>query len=123
MRDDVLLIDDDVDFGTVMRELLESNGYRVRIALDGAQARRALDEGQPRLVLLDWYLTDGSPAELARICHERNIPIVLATASSKAGAQAEEIGAHATLEKPFDIDTLLRLVSEALGQTAPQPYP
>ena len=55
----VLLVEDDTDIASVMVSLLESQGYRVRVAGDVATAQREIASARPDLILLDLGLPDG----------------------------------------------------------------
>jgi CheY-like chemotaxis protein len=112
----ILVIDDDEDLGAVLVELLEGQGYKCRVAVNGAEAFAALAEVRPVLVLLDWYIPGGDPAAVGRLCHERGIPLVLSTASARPDERAESIGASATLNKPFDIDGFFAVIERLLGR-------
>jgi two-component system chemotaxis response regulator CheY len=49
----ILIVDDDADLRTMMRRVLEGEGYRVREAEDGFVGIDLIDELEPDLVLLD----------------------------------------------------------------------
>lgn len=49
----VLVVDDDEDIRESIRDVLESQGYRVRTAADGFEALDVLVEERPSLVLLE----------------------------------------------------------------------
>src|SRR3954453_21187080 len=49
----VLVVDDEEDVRTFVRLVLESEGYEVQSAADGAEGLRAIREGRPDLVILD----------------------------------------------------------------------
>jgi DNA-binding NtrC family response regulator len=123
LHDFILVVDDDADFGAVLIELLESSGYRARLATTIDDFGAALDENPPQLVLLDWFMPEGDTGELARVCHERGIPVVLSSAASDAEARGQAIGAAGVLAKPFDIDTFFRLIERVLGAAPPAPAP
>lgn len=119
MDDLVLVVDDDRDLGSVVVELLESHGLRARLALSGEEALAALSAEPPTLVMLDWFLPDGPPVEVAARCRAVGIPIVLSSAASDTATYAGEIGAAATLVKPFDVDAFYRLIDRVLGARRP----
>ena len=54
----VLVVDDEPDIRTLVKEILEDEGYDVTIAQDGSTARKALRERRPDLVLLDIWMPD-----------------------------------------------------------------
>jgi len=110
----VLVVDDDADMRLTLKLALEIAGYAVDVA---ANAREALElqRGRPADVLItDIFMPDADGFEaIDAFRHEfpRTRIIVVS-----GGAQftkrnylpdAELIGVDATLQKPFDIDTLL----------------
>ena len=86
------------------------------------QARTALDEVAPVVLLLDIDLPGISGLELAREIKAsprwRHIPIVVVSASVMRQEQvkAREAGCEYFLEKPFDIDMLRSTVANAFEQ-------
>jgi DNA-binding response OmpR family regulator len=111
----ILIVDDDNDLGTVLQELLETLGYRAGVATDVAAALARLQEEQPALVILDWIMPGGDPADVARLCAARGIPVVLSSAGPDSRGYGQAIGAAATLPKPFDIHGLEMLLARLLG--------
>jgi CheY-like chemotaxis protein len=72
----------------------------------------------PGLILLDMRMPVMNGWEFAReyrARHGRAAPIVVVTAAEDARARAQEIGADAWLEKPFDLDDVVRMVAQFLG--------
>ncbi len=61
----IFVIDDDLNIGNMMEELLAREGYRVTRAYSGTEALLALSSVRPDLVLLDLMLPglDGRAAE------------------------------------------------------------
>jgi DNA-binding response OmpR family regulator len=112
----VLVVDDDVDLGGVLVDLLEAHGLEARLALTGAEAVELLDQQLPELVVLDWYLPDGPPVRVAERCRGRQIPMILSSAANDSQCHAGEIGAR-SLPKPFDVDSFYQVVDELLHVT------
>jgi len=111
----LLVVDDDADMRLTLKLALEIAGYTVDVA---ANAREALElqRGRPADVLItDIFMPDADGFE-AIDAFRRHFPQTRIVVVS-GGAQftkrdylpdAELIGVDATLQKPFDIDTLLR---------------
>lgn len=122
----VLLVDDNVDLVEELDELLSEFGYRVRTAHTGAEAIRASEEFDPRVVLLDIGLPD---------MHGCDVAARIRGAAGAAGPHLVALTGYgsrlpdgrrlddyfdATLVKPIpfeDLDRLLRSLAEAGGRS------
>jgi diguanylate cyclase (GGDEF)-like protein len=105
----VLVAEDDALFRRILQSWLETWGYRVTLAEDGALAWQALQQDPPpQLLILDWMMPKTDGVEICRKVREQNRTpyqyILLATA--KDGKQdlvkGLEAGADDYLTKPFD---------------------
>lgn len=112
MSCDILVVDDDDDIREMVRLILESRGYAVTAAANGAEALAQLRGGErPRLILLDlmmpamngWQFLE----ERARDDDLARIP-VLAITGNEVGNHPE--GVAALLRKPFDLSVLFEAV-------------
>jgi DNA-binding response OmpR family regulator len=111
----VLVVDDDEDLAAVLSELLESHGMEAEVAPPGTDGLVLLRRSSPVLCILDWSLPDGEPTQLVAECRTRNVPIVLSSAVGEADELAAQIGAAAILPKPFDVDSLYRIIDSLRG--------
>jgi two-component system cell cycle response regulator len=110
---DVLIADDDPMFRRILQRWLETWGYRVIVAEDGAQAWSILQhERPPELVILDWVMPEIDGTELCRRIRERQQSpyqyILLATGKDdkRDVVTGLEAGADDYLTKPFDRNEL-----------------
>ncbi len=120
----VLVVEDDPDLNALMREILSDAGYRVLTAGDGAEALERAEADMPGLVFLDMRMPRMNGWEFAREFRARHgnaCPIAVITAAENARLRAQEIQADAWLEKPFDLEEVLRLVARHLGPPAAAP--
>jgi CheY-like chemotaxis protein len=113
----ILIVDDDAAIRAAISEILESEGYRVSTAADGAAALRQIEETSPALVLLDMRMPGMNGWDVAAALHQRGstVPILVMTAAQDARRWAEQVGAHGYLAKPFDLDDLLTAVARLLS--------
>ncbi len=115
---EVLVVEDDPDMAAVVQMIVAEAGYEVRTACDGAEALERIAERMPGVILLDMRMPVMDGWEFARefgARFGRAAPIVVITAAENARARAEEIGADGWLEKPFELDEVVRMVSRFLG--------
>jgi DNA-binding response OmpR family regulator len=109
----ILVVDDDADIRTMVRTVLETEGYAVDVADDGFAALRAVESTEPDCVVLDIMMPgiDGH-AVLSRIrgSARPTLPVVMLTAAADDDQawQAWTEGVDYFLAKPFDADELVR---------------
>ena len=109
----VLIVEDDPALGRVIELVLRDAGYAVVSATDGREALDRVEEGLPGVVLLDMKMPVMDGWEFAselRSRYGRTVPIIMVTAAWNSEQRAHEIGADDYLDKPFDIDDLVRVV-------------
>jgi CheY-like chemotaxis protein len=108
----VLVIDDERDVLDVLRDVLESGGYRVISAAGAFEALGylAATSVPPCLVLLDCMMPEMSGLDLLEVLRARHprLPVALMSAANMEHLPAR---ACAFLRKPFALATLLRLVA------------
>lgn len=123
----IAVVNNDTVFLQLMQELLAQEGYRTVICKEGDKAYQLVKDQQPALVLLDIRLeqpeTGWTVLELLRLDPAtRQIPVIVCSADSPFLRAKEEmlrqLGCD-TLEKPFDLDTLLKKVATALENSLP----
>jgi chemosensory pili system protein ChpA (sensor histidine kinase/response regulator) len=110
----VMVIDDDADIRELMKMFLEADGYRVNVAKDGLDAIEQLQAGaRPAVILLDLMLPrmDGEQfLKRMRAGRFGKIPVVVVSGHNAAQQKAVEIHAASCLEKPVELDELLKTV-------------
>lgn len=114
---DVLVVDDDLDFRTMLDLLLRAQGHRVRLAATAEEALLASAQRRADLLLLDVRLEGRDGGELIRML-DRGIgrPRVLCLLSGLAEEELIELStAHGVvhLPKPVDPAALRRVVAAA----------
>ncbi|MDH5740143.1 MAG: response regulator [Nitrospira sp.] len=124
----VLMIEDHDDTACLVRFILERNGYAVRHAPDGRDAKRLTETSEPPdLVLLDISLPSLSGLEVLRAIRStpewEQIPVIMLTANghSESIAEATTLGATEYLKKPFSPDHLLRTLASLVPKPTTQP--
>jgi DNA-binding response OmpR family regulator len=114
----VLVVEDDAALVHAVERNLAVRGYATRTAATVAEAITALGEECPSLLLLDIELPDGSGWEVLRALREGhcvNVPVIVISAMRPNTRLAQELRCVAVLEKPFPIESLMRLIGDQLG--------
>lgn len=110
-KEKLLLVEDDVNFGFVLKSYLEMNDFDVDLVSDGKDAVPAFNKSQYDLCVLDVMLPNVDGFTIARDFRKINkkIPIIFLTAKSLKDDVLEgfKAGADDYLTKPFDSDVLL----------------
>lgn len=116
---DILIVDDEQDIRELVAGVLSDDGYATRTAATADAALTELDLRLPSLILLDVWLRGSSMdgIELLKVIKERdhNIPVVVFSGHGNIDTAVTAIanGAVDFLEKPFEAEKLLHLVSKA----------
>ncbi len=118
----ILVIDDDVQFRTMMVEMLERKQFVVYAAADGEEGIRIWQDLQPDLVITDIIMPNKEGIETILSLKRKNkdAKIIAISGGGRTNAQdnlrsAKLLGASLTLSKPFDNGELIRAVQELLG--------
>ncbi len=121
----ILVVDDDTDIVTVLRDRLEALGYSTVCAGDGLRALELIEQETPHLMLLDLEMPRLSGLDvLKRLARSRptghEMPVIVMTAHGTitAAVQAMKQGAHDFLTKPFDVDHLAIVITKALERAS-----
>jgi DNA-binding response OmpR family regulator len=118
----VLIADDDPSLRFVCRAALESSGHEVLLAEDGSQVLELVVIHRPDLLLMDVSMPYVGGLEVLKTmtAEQRDqLPVVLLSARSRVVERVEgiEAGAIAYITKPFQPDSLQRVVNEVLSMT------
>jgi two-component system response regulator CpxR len=105
MNPTLLMVDDDVELGTLMQEFFASQGVGLDLSHDGESGLAKLAAGSYDLVLLDVMMPrlDGF-AVLERLRKTSNVPVLMLTARLESASRIRglESGADDYLPKPFE---------------------
>ncbi|MDD5389386.1 MAG: sigma-54 dependent transcriptional regulator [Gallionellaceae bacterium] len=123
---EILVVDDEPGIRELMREILEEEGYEVRMAENGTRARAALDDKVPDLVLLDIWMPDVDGVTLLKEWRSQGrltMPVVMMSGHGTVhtAVEATRLGAFDYLEKPIAYKQLLETVKKALASRQAKP--
>jgi len=119
--DTILIIDDSDTYRTILRKILEQNGYKVIEASDGAKGISIYRENPTDLIITDIIMPEKEGIETIRELTKEfsNIKIIAISGGGRIGAEdylhiAKMLGAQRTLTKPIKRDKLINVVEELL---------
>ena len=119
----ILIVDDEAEIRTLLREYFELEGYRVSEAKDGVELRTHLDHHPVSLITLDVNLPGEDGFALAReIRAKRNVPIVMISGKQDPIDRIVglELGADDYITKPFHLREVLARVRAVLRRYLPE---
>ena len=107
----ILIIDDDLDIGNVLEEILKNEGYSVSRAYSGTEAVFVLSQSRPDLILLDLMLPGLSGEEV--LPYIKGIPVIVMSAKVDVDNKVELLlgGAVDYVTKPFHTKELLARIA------------
>ncbi|HEY2981589.1 MAG TPA: response regulator [Anaerolineales bacterium] len=115
-RGTILYIEDNRDNRSLVRRVLESEGYAVTEAANAEDALTSLEVGSPDLILMDINMpgVDGYAltAKIKSVPDYTQIPIIAMTANVMRGDRERslEAGCDGYIQKPIDIDVLAQQI-------------
>jgi DNA-binding response OmpR family regulator len=125
MKNKLLLVEDDLNFGTVLKSYLELNDLQVEWIDDGKKAFPAFEKGNFNLVLLDVMLPNMDGFSIARQIRDSgaDVPFIFITAKTLREDIVEgyKTGADDYITKPFDSEILLYKIKAILTRTTGTP--
>lgn len=118
----ILYVEDNPDNRTLVRRILLSEDYGLLEAKNAAQALEVLKETRPDLILMDINMPDMDGYTLTSTIKTmpgfERVPIIALTANVMRGDKEKtlEAGCDGYIQKPLDIDQLLREVARFLSR-------
>jgi DNA-binding NtrC family response regulator len=114
----ILVVDDEPDIRTLVRDILEDEGYTVTMAEDGESARKARRVRRPDLILLDIWMEDVDGISLLREWSENGglpCPVIMMSGHGtvETAVEATRLGAYDFIEKPISLAKLLLTIERA----------
>jgi UDP-3-O-acyl N-acetylglucosamine deacetylase len=127
MAERILVVDDEEQIRRTLRGVLADEGYEVVEAADGRAALSVMEQSVPRLAIVDIWMPEIDGVELVRRMREEApaVPIIVISGHGtiETAVRVVRLGAFDFLEKPFQLDVLLKSVTRALGESGPGPAP
>jgi two-component system OmpR family response regulator len=121
IRPHILIVDDDRELRALLSNSLESSGYRVSLAANGAVMMQTLKDAKIDLVILDIMMPGESGLALCgRLRATGSMPIIMLTAVAEETDRVIglEMGADDYLPKPFSTRELLARIRAVLRRAS-----
>ncbi len=123
----ILLVEDDQNFGDVLKSYLEMHDFDVTLATDGVEGYESYRKGQFDLCIFDVMMPKKDGFTLAKEVRERDteMPIIFLTAKNLKEDILEgfKIGADDYIAKPFNSEELLLRIQAILKRSQRQADP
>ncbi len=120
-KNKILLVEDDQNFGDVLRSYLEMHDYDVTLAKDGMEGLDSYNRGQFDLCIFDVMMPKKDGFTLAREIREKDteMPIIFLTAKTMKEdvLKGFKIGADDYISKPFNSEELLYRIQAILKRS------
>ncbi len=116
----ILIVDDEKDIRELIGEILKDEGYAIRLAANSDDCMSEINSEAPSLMILDIWLKDSrmDGIDILKTVKRDNpdIPIVIISGHGniEIAVAAIKQGAYDFIEKPFNIDQLMVVVSRAM---------
>ncbi len=117
---DILVVDDEKDIRELVSDILRDEGYSTRMAGDSDSCMREINANPPDLIILDIWLKDSrmDGIDILKTTKRDNpdIPVVIISGHGniEIAVAAVKQGAYDFIEKPFNIDQLMVVISRAM---------
>lgn len=123
----ILLVEDDQNFGDVLKSYLEMHDFEVTLATDGVQGYENYRRGKFDLCIFDVMMPRKDGFTLAKEIREQDktMPIIFLTAKNLKEDVLEgfKIGADDYISKPFNSEELLLRIQAILRRSKKEPDP
>jgi len=119
MSTEILIIDDNADIRSILRDLINDAGYSTRVAANYNQALLEIDKKLPDVAIIDVKLDKGDNDGIELLNHikkkNKDIPVIIISghANIEMAIKSLKSGAFEFIQKPFDQDRLLNFVKRA----------
>ncbi|MCL6220496.1 sigma-54-dependent transcriptional regulator [Zunongwangia pacifica] len=125
----ILIVEDDVPFGTMLKTFLSKRGYDAELCFSGGDALKLITTSEFNLVLTDVRLPDNDGLDILKEVKSNNpttqVIVMTSYAEISMAVQAMKDGAFDYVSKPFRPESILQTIENALNtevveQKAPQ---
>jgi len=116
----ILLVDDEKEFVETLSERIRMRDHKSDVALNGEEALKHMDDDLPDVVVLDLKMPGIDGMEVLRRIRKAypDVQVIMLTGhgSDKDEKEARKLGAFEYLQKPVEIETLMKKIKKAYKQ-------
>jgi DNA-binding NtrC family response regulator len=121
----ILLVDDEEQFVKTLAERIQMRDLGPKVALNGEQALKLIDDQVPDVIVLDLKMPGMDGMELLRRIRkaypEVQVIILTGHGTAKDEKEARKLGAFDYLQKPVDIEKLMSTIKKAYQKKIERP--
>ena len=121
----ILVVDDEANIVSSLKEILSDEGYNVSGAQDGLNALDMIHSDPPDLLLLDVWVPGMDGIEVLKTVKtyhpEIEVLVMSGHGTIDTAVKATKLGAFDFIEKPFSMDSLIQSVKNALALKKKRP--
>lgn len=113
----ILVVEDDLDINNLLCKILIKEGYNVRSAYSGTEAKMCMEQYEYHLILLDLMLPGINGEDIIKHIRKiKTMPIIVISAKSDQDVKVEvlKLGADDFISKPFDTNEVIARVQSQL---------
>ena len=120
MSAEILIIDDNHDIRSILKDLISDAGFKTRVAANYNQALSEIDKKLPDVAIIDVKLDKGDNDGIELLSHikkkNKDIPVIIISghANIEMAVRSLKSGAFEFIQKPFDQERLLNFVNRAV---------
>lgn len=122
MKTKVLIVDDEEDFLEALAERLRSRGIEVDTTTNGLEALSLVAKERYHAIFLDYAMPGINGLETLKLLLNQNpnalVYLLTGRAKLKEGVEAIKLGAKDVIEKPAELEELIKLIKDAENEYA-----
>ncbi len=121
MKQTILIVDDETSFLDILQIILQRAGYKTLVTTNGKEGLSMVYQHKPDLVVLDDMLPGISGGDICMTLKNdpsvSHIPVILYSAGPRVREREfiRQIGANASMSKPFKPKEVVQLIANCLG--------
>jgi len=120
MSAEILIIDDNADIRSILKDLINDAGFKTRVAANYSQALAEIDKKLPDVAIIDVKLDKGDNDGIELLSHikkkNKDIPVIIISghANIEMAIKSLKSGAFEFIQKPFDQERLMNFINRAV---------